>query len=88
MSPTLILTSYNMGGDATASDYGAWVSYVNEHIDAAVGTFVLVDALRFGEPGDDRVTGATEDEREAILAAVQDLWNDWCAAGVPLGERS
>lgn len=77
--PTVTLTSYNMG-DATEAEYDAWTSYVCEHIDEHTGFEVAVEVDRFGTAGDDRIV-ATDEQREAIQAALADLWQSWCADG-------
>ncbi len=76
---TVTLTSYNMGGEATAADYDAWVRYVNEHIDERAGFTVQVDADRFGTAGDDRISDADDAQREEIKEALRSLWDSWCA---------
>lgn len=91
----LTLTPYNMG-EATESDYDAWVDYVSEHIDEACGFAVDVDACQFGRgqlfEDQIEVTGSADDvgacdERERIVTTVKEalasLWERWCAEGAP-----
>lgn len=78
-NPSISLTSYNMG-DVTEADFDSWVAFVNERIDERCGFTVAVDGLRFGESGDDRISGSDE-ERETIAEAVRVLWDEWCAEG-------
>jgi len=83
-NPTVTLTSYNHGDDCTEDDFDDWTYFVDRHIDERTGFDVAVDSARFGEPGDDVVSGATDEQEETIHAAIAELWIDWCAASSDL----
>lgn len=72
--PTIELSSYDMG-DVTEADYNLWVSYVADHIDEACGFEVAVEQRRFGAAGSDRITHATDAQRETIAEAVAAMWD-------------
>ena len=84
---TLTLTSYNLGADSTPDDYDSWVSYVRRHVEAE-STFTIerIEQARCGEPGDDTVSGATDEEKWIVLAAVTELWGTWCGLGTTLAD--
>jgi hypothetical protein len=66
-----------MGDHATAEDVDVWFDYVGDHIEQAVGFPVRVvrgEATTYD-------AAATAEQRQAIYDAIQDLWDDWCAAG-------
>jgi hypothetical protein len=72
---TLILRSYNMG-NVTEAEFDAWASYVARQIDTRCGFTVDVDQARFGEAGDDVISGATDEQRETIRETIAALWED------------
>jgi len=72
------LTAANMG-DVDDKDFDCWAEFVTEKIDEATGLTVEVDQARFGDAGDDVITGATENERDAILRFLgTDGWDAFC----------
>lgn len=76
------LTSYNMGDDATEADYDRWVAFVSKHLEERAGFGVTVGADRFGAAGDDRISGADDEQRETLRRLLGvDLWDEWCASG-------
>lgn len=76
---SVTLTSANMGADATAQDFAAWVRYVSEHIDARTGLDVTVDAARFDSGGSDRIV-ADDEDRDTLRRAISvELWEAFCA---------
>jgi len=80
------LTAYNMGGDATESDFDSFAAYVAEHIDERTGLDVTVDQFRFEGSGvaKDRIEAASDDDRETIQGALRGLWDDWCSSGAEI----
>jgi hypothetical protein len=81
---TVTLTSYNMGDNATEADFDRWIAFVDERLGTLVNFDVTVEADRFGTAGDDRFSGADEEQRETLRTLLGvDLWNEWCAAGAP-----
>jgi predicted transcriptional regulator YdeE len=83
MSITLHLTSYNLGPNATEDDYDHWIGYVCQKINEVAGGGVVdeVEASRWGEAGEDRVTGATDEQKVDIKEALETLWQSFCAEG-------
>lgn len=80
LTPTVTLTSYNMGLDATEADYDLWVAYVCAKIDAACGFAVCVNADPFSGGGAlDLIEHADDEQREKITDVLRDLWNEGCA---------
>jgi hypothetical protein len=80
---TVRLTAYNMGPDATEEEFNAWTRYVAANIDEATGLDVTVNAFQFagrGAGGDeDEISGwETEEDREAIVEALEALWERGC----------
>jgi hypothetical protein len=72
------LSSANMG-NVDGIDFDLWAAYVNAHIDDIAGEPVTVEQGRFGDPGIDEVTGATEDQQEAIERwLARDGWDAFC----------
>lgn len=82
----IILTSANMGSEATAKDFESWCSFVCENIDDATGETCTVEWRRFGESGDDDiVTGCDEDSAEEIRGwLANEGWDAWCSRGTTL----
>lgn len=74
---TVTLTSYNMG-DVSESDFDAWASYVGKHIDGLTGLDVAVEQARFGEAGEDAISGSDEDDQN-VKDALRVLWDRFCA---------
>lgn len=63
----ITLSSANLGAEADEAFFDAWAAYVAEHCAEACGVpDVEVDQQTFGDAGEDRVSGATSDERAAI----------------------
>jgi hypothetical protein len=82
-SAAVRLTAYNTGFTEEA-DFDAWVAYVTEHIEEAVGFPVEVDSFAFtgrnAGGARDEVTGATDEQAEAIRDALSNsLWEQACA---------
>ena len=81
MAIEIILSSANLGPEADEAFFDAWASYVAEHVDEACGVDATVDQCRFGEAGEDSISGASEDERETIRQWLSvDGWEAFCAA--------
>jgi len=80
--PSVKLSAYHTGFTDEA-DFDAWISYVAAHLDEEVGFEVDVEAFAFtgrGAGGDeDEVSGATDDQGEAIHEALSHtLWDRGC----------
>jgi hypothetical protein len=76
----LILSAADMG-DVTEADFDAWAAFVCNNIDAGVG-FVVddVDQHRFGHAGEDTISGATDEQREAVRTWLSVTgWEEFCA---------
>jgi hypothetical protein len=84
MAITIILSSAAMG-DVDELDFDLWTRYVSEHVDEATGAEVAeVHQFRFGEPGPDRIDGATEEQRETLRRWLSvDGWDSFCGQGGP-----
>lgn len=80
--PTITLTSYNLGSDATADDYDAWTDYVAAHLADYLPPRlrVTVEADPFGTPGDDRIRAMEADDADRIREAMRAVWDAWCCA--------
>lgn len=81
-TPAVTLTAYNMGSDVTEEDFDRWVTYVNDHIDAACGFSVEVEQGPFSGKGvlfEDHISGCTEDQTEAVTEALRAFWekSEW-----------
>lgn len=78
---TITMTSYNMGDDATESDFDSWVNFVSDKLGGLINYEVNVESDNFGTAGDDRIDGADDGQREELreLLGVS-LWNEWCEA--------
>lgn len=72
---TLILTSHGMGPNASQEDYESYCSFV----EAKVPEGLVVDTLRYGEPGSTKALAEDPETREEILNLAQDLWDQWCS---------
>lgn len=81
MNISITLSAANLGTEATVADFDAWHSYVCEHIDAAVGFEVHEVEQAAFESGDaDHVSGATDEQREAVRAWLSNEgWEAFCA---------
>ena len=78
-NPSITLTSYNMGDNATEADYDSFIAYVCDGIDALCGFEVEVDSSPFGRgPASDAFDG-TDEQIETMRDAMRDLWDSWCA---------
>jgi hypothetical protein len=84
MAIKIILSSAAMG-DVDELDFGCWARYVAERIDEATGVEVAeVDQQRFGEAGEDQISGATEEQRETLRRWLSvDGWDAFCGQGGP-----
>jgi len=71
-----------MGTDST-EDFGAWVTYVCEHIDERCGFEVDVDTRGDRDVQSDIIDGGTDAQREIITEAKTAMWDAWCSAGAP-----
>ena len=85
-NPSIILSSADIGSDATEDDFVDWCAYVMANIDDAAGFEVDVEAGTFGEPGNDVITGDAE-QRETIREAIQALWERGCADKFAVAQR-
>ena len=78
--PTVTLTSRGM----TEPSFDAWCEFVAAHIDARAGFEVDVMSFRFGSAArDDAIDGATDEQEEAIRAAVSGLRDEFLALPRP-----
>jgi hypothetical protein len=77
----ITLSSANMGDNVDERDFDLWAKYVAETIDEAVGFEIHeVDQARFGEAGEDWITGATAEETEIIRRWLAvDGWEAFCS---------
>lgn len=84
----IVLSSANMG-DVDEDDFDIWAGYVADSIDDALGFEVeSVDQQRFGEAGDDIVTGGTQEQREAVRQWLKVAgWESFCGQGGPWETR-
>lgn len=74
------LSSANMGDMTDERDFDLWARYVAETIDDATGLTVEVDQARFGDAGEDVISGATEDERETLRTWLSVTgWEAFCS---------
>lgn len=89
MAIKIILSSANMGNDADEADFDAWASYVCDNIDEACGVDVAeVDQYRFGDGGEDAVSGGTDDEHERVRHwLARDGWEAFCATPAAWPQR-
>lgn len=78
---SVTLTAYNMGPDATEADFDSFAALVADRIDDVTGLDVEVDQFAFTGSGqsEDRIDGATDEQREAIREALDGLWQEWCS---------
>lgn len=81
--PSVILTAYNLGQDATEKDFNQWVSYVSGKITELCGFTVEVDSFSFtgknsGGPNDD-IYNASDEQKVIIQDALRELWDIGCA---------
>lgn len=78
---SITLTSYNIGDESEAV-FDAWANYVANHVEGALSLpegSTDVDQQAYGEAGKDRVSGADDDQREAILNwLAHEGWEDFC----------
>lgn len=78
----IVLSACGMGELATEADFDAWASYVAAHIEERTALDVAVDQHAFSGPrawSEDTIRGADADQREAIVGAIQSLWENFCA---------
>ena len=78
------LSPYNTGF-SEESEWDAWVAFVCDRIDDAVGFEVDVCAEQWSSRVivfDDLITGDAE-ARTIVREAIQILWEAWCAEGAP-----
>lgn len=83
MSITVTLSAANMGQNATEADFAAWTAYVESNIERDLGFAIGVEQSGFTSgANDDRIVGATDEQRECIEAYLgQAGWDAFCAAG-------
>lgn len=84
MGIKITLSSAAMG-DVDELDFDLWARFVAEQIDEATGIEVVeVDQARFGEAGEDRIDGATEEQRQVLRSWLSvDGWDVFCGQGGP-----
>lgn len=84
----IVLSSANMG-DVDEDDFDIWAGYVADEIDAAMGFEVkAVDQQRFGESGEDIVTGGSAEQRAAVRQWLKvGGWDAFCGQGGPWETR-
>lgn len=81
-SPSVTLTAYTMGPNATEEDFDSFAHYVGANIDKRFGRTVDVEQFRFGTgPDHDAIDYADEDEADRIKRILWALWDEWCARG-------
>lgn len=80
---TVYLTAYNLGPDADEAFFNTWFGYVADNIDGATGLDITVDKRAFtgrnAGGSDDTIEGATDEQRETIVLALEMLWESGCA---------
>lgn len=80
MAIEITLSSANMG-DVDETDFDVWTAFVGDRLQDALdlnGTVVL-DQFRFGEAGEDRIVGATPEQKEAIRGWLSVTgWEAFC----------
>jgi hypothetical protein len=83
----ILLSAANMGPNATEADFDAWASYVAANIDEALSIDADVDQAGFTgrtSISDDEVSGATEEQEEAIDRWLgNEGWDAWCSSVAP-----
>lgn len=79
----IALSAANMDPNATEADFDAWATYICDHIDEATGLVCEVDQAAFtgrGAEAEDRIEGATDEQREAIRGWLSVTgWEAFCA---------
>jgi len=77
----ITLSSAAMGDMTDDRDFDLWARYVTENVTESTGVEVAeVDQYRFGEAGEDAITGADEDERETLRRWLSvDGWEAFCS---------
>lgn len=80
----ITLSSANMG-NVDEVDFDLWARFVAENVNEACGVDVAsVDQRRFGDPGDDIVTGGKASQRDAIEDWLSHGgWAAFCGQGGP-----
>ncbi len=75
----VVLSAANMG-DVDELDFDIWAKFVTENIDEKTGIEVAeVEQFRFGEPGGDLITGATEEQNDRLSTWIRvDGWELFC----------
>lgn len=75
----IALTATNMGPANLAEDFDAWHNFVCNNIDDALG-FNVCDVTQANAGSEDRIEGATEEQREAIRRWLAvDGWETFCS---------
>lgn len=83
-NPYIKLHTGNMGAGATEQDYVNWIYYVCANIDQESGLDVMVECENFGVClSRDVVKASCDEDISALRAALEQLWDNFCAAGWP-----
>ncbi len=83
MSKAILVLGRDTGCDMPEDDWNSWVAFVAQHISARSELDVELDERRLDEVQTDVVWVEVESTEVTLRCAVQDLWNEWCAAGAP-----
>jgi len=87
MSITIRLSSANLGSEGDEELFDAWAAFVTEHVGVGVEVHA-VEQRRFGEAGEDEITGGTEEDREAIRQWLSvEGWNQFCESTSAISEH-
>jgi hypothetical protein len=83
----IVLTAYNMGGDATEEDFDKWAAHAAQHINEACGVDARVEQYAFHKGTDRDFVYSDDDDIDSDRAAVVRVrnwlryggWHAWCA---------
>lgn len=79
MAIRIMLSSADMG-DVDERDFDLWTRYVAENVESATGVDAEVEQGRFGDAGEDVISGATEAQRDLLLSWLSvHGWEAFCA---------
>lgn len=86
----ITLSAGNMGPETTEGDFDAWAAFVGKNIGKALGIEDFeIEQYKFGIASEDDISGASEDEREAIRGYLaHEGWDAFCAESGPDSEEA
>jgi hypothetical protein len=68
--------------DGDESDLDDWTDYLAEHLSAASSVrSIRIETRGKRDVQSNDILGGTDEERDAINAALVDLWERWCGEG-------